>query len=100
MPRLTDTGPKTPRSAVMWVQWAHSARDGLVHAFPVEDSERDRWPQAVCTHTAPPAALGASTMAPRCPGCVLSIPDPAATRSATACPGVVVPPPVHRGTPR
>ena len=28
-----------------WVRWAYSARDGQVHAFPIEDSPRGHRPQ-------------------------------------------------------
>lgn len=76
MPGVTDGfDPEdlARRSAEVWVRWSHSARDGQVHAFPLEDSQRGRWPQAVCTHTAPPTAVGSATAGPRCPKCVLGV---------------------------
>lgn len=45
----------------IWVRWCYSTRDRQVHAFPIEDSQYGRWPQAVCTHTAPPAAIHSTT---------------------------------------
>jgi hypothetical protein len=33
-----------------WLRWARCSRDGLAHAFPIEDSQQGRCPQAVCTH--------------------------------------------------
>jgi hypothetical protein len=79
--RLTATGASTVarRAAPGWMRWAHSSRDGLVHAFPIGDSQLDRWVQAVCAFTVSPAALGPATVVgPRCPRCVLAI--------AAACP--------------
>ncbi|HEU0086729.1 MAG TPA: hypothetical protein VFQ77_03625, partial [Pseudonocardiaceae bacterium] len=74
MSDLIGTGNITgePAARWAWVRWAHSARDGQVHAFPIEDSQRGRWLQAVCSHTAPPAALGSSLPTPYCLTCLRS----------------------------
>lgn len=58
-------------AASVWVRWSYSARDGQVHAFPLDDSQRGRWPQALCSHVVPPGALGLNTTGPRCSWCVL-----------------------------
>lgn len=60
-------------AASTWVRWRYSGRDGQVHAFPVEDSECGRWPQAVCAQVVPPGVLGPGVTGPRCPECVLGV---------------------------
>ncbi len=67
--KLTGTDAALPaRCAVPgWMRWAHSTRDGLAHAFPIEDSQQGRWLRAVCSSTVPPAALDFATVfGPRC----------------------------------
>lgn len=67
------TPPPAPASeaASVWVRWNYSARDGQVHAFPLDDSQYGRWPQALCSHVVPPGALGSAVTSPRCSWCVL-----------------------------
>lgn len=89
----TDASVAARRGASGWMHWAHSARDGLAHAFPVEDSQREGWLQAVCTHIAPPAALGTATVLdPRCARCVLVVAATGAIprHSSTNRPGAYV----------
>lgn len=78
MPGVGDLdvpGPAGP-GGWRWVCWRRSTHDGQVHAFPVEDSQCGRWPQAVCAHTVPPAALGPGGAGPRCPECALGVSAP------------------------
>lgn len=63
-----------------WARWSYSARDGLVHAFPLEDCECGRWPVAVCSHVVPPAAVAAGVAGARCPECVARVRVPGAGR--------------------
>lgn len=62
MVRLTGGDSLGVCGAPGWVRWAHSSRDGLVHAFPIEGSQHRRWLHAVCAFTVPPAALGRATV--------------------------------------
>jgi hypothetical protein len=79
MPEVTDTvSDRHARlTASGWVRWACPPRDEQAHTFPIEDSLRDRWPQVVCSHTVPLAAVGPSVGArPGCPRCVLGVTAP------------------------
>ncbi|MGH4026460.1 MAG: hypothetical protein ACRDRV_17935 [Pseudonocardiaceae bacterium] len=79
---MTTGGPQTRERTSLpeWVRWAYSVRDGLVHAFPLEDSECGRWPLAVCSHTTPPAAVAVIRAGPRCAECVLRVSAPGTGR--------------------
>jgi hypothetical protein len=68
-------GEREPDRA--WIRWHHSARDGQVHAFWLEARPPGSWLQALCTHTAPPAALGSCITLPYCPDCLQAITTPA-----------------------
>ncbi len=74
-----------------WTRWAHSTRDALAHAFPIEDSQQGRWLRAVCPAT---VALGPATVGGgRCPRCVLAV---AAAGPGHYHPGALIsPPPMH-----
>ena len=84
VPGRVDGGPSG------WVRWAYSARDGLMHAFPLGDSECGRWPLAVCSHTVPPAAVAAGVAGSRCPECVARVPGTGRRHRRIAPAGVLV----------
>ncbi len=75
MVRLTDTDALVAaRCAVPgWIRWAQSSRDGMAHAFPIEDCRCDRWLRAVCSHTIRPAALSLVVVGVRCSCCVRAV---------------------------
>lgn len=73
-------GPARQDGVGVWVRWMASAQDGQVHAFPIDDSQRGRWPQAVCSYVARPGALGLAAVSPRCPWCVLGVSAPGTGR--------------------
>ncbi|MGH4027258.1 MAG: hypothetical protein ACRDRV_22030 [Pseudonocardiaceae bacterium] len=79
---MTSTAPGwvDDGSSLGWVRWAYSARDGLVHAFPLGDSECGRWPLAVCSHSVPPAAVAAGVVGSWCPECVARVRVPGTGR--------------------
>jgi hypothetical protein len=80
--KLTDTDALVAArcAAPGWIRWAQSTRDGMAHAFPIPDSQCDRWLRAVCSHTLPLTALGPATVVGvRCSRCAL-----AATAARTA----------------
>lgn len=86
MAKLIGTGAPVAAwcAAPGWMRWAYSSRDGVVHAFLIEGSQRGRWLRAVCSFTVPPAVLGpAHVVGPRGPRCVLALP---AARGAPRCP--------------
>jgi hypothetical protein len=73
--KLTETDALVAaRCAVPgWIRWAQSSRDGMAHAFPIQDSQCDRWLRAVCSHTIPPAALRPVVAGVRCSRCALAV---------------------------
>ncbi len=98
MAKLTDTDALVAaRCAVPgWIRWAQSTRDGMAHAFPIQDCQCDRWLRAVCSHTIPPAALGPATVVGvRCGRCLLAVTAARTARHRASRPGGCATPAAH-----
>jgi len=88
--KLTDTDALvSARCAVPgWIRWAPSTRDGMAHAFPIQDSQCERWLRAVCSHTIPPAGLNPATVVGvRCSRCALAFTVARTARHRATGPG-------------
>jgi hypothetical protein len=87
--KLTETDALVAaRCAVPgWIRWAQSSRDGMAHAFPIQDSQCDRWLRAVCSHTIPPAALHPVVAGVRCSRCALAVTAARTARHRATGPG-------------